>query len=241
MTVDALPPARSTRRWPAPGGSWSYDCWGRNGRPVLLLHSVLFDRTVWWPVAADLRTECTVIAVDLPGHGTSPSRSRYDPEVLVADLAHLLHGLGTTRAPVVVGHGSSAGLAALFAVRFAAHAMVSVDAFAEPGLGGPAREHVDRYLAAMSADGLPACYRTLVTARPDPELLAGYAGCMPSPAHAYPDGTASCPRLEVYSQRAPAGNSGAGQGRRVGYRVPGRFAQLADVPRFVADLRSVLS
>jgi pimeloyl-ACP methyl ester carboxylesterase len=240
VTVDALPPARSTRRWPAPGGSWGYDCWGSNGRPVLLLHSVLFDRAVWWPAAADLRTECTMIAVDLPGHGTSPSRSRYDPEALVTDLAHLLHSLGTTRAPVVVGHGSSAGLAALFAARFATHALVSVDAVADPGLGPPVtHDQVEQYLAAMSADALPAHYRTLVTARPDPALLAGYAG-WPAPADAWTGRTDPCRGLEVYSQRPPAGIHGAGRGRSVVYHLPGRFAQLADVPRFVADLRSVL-
>ena len=42
-----------------PGGTWSYDTWGTAGRPVLLIHSVLFDRTLWWPVAAELHRQCT--------------------------------------------------------------------------------------------------------------------------------------------------------------------------------------
>jgi pimeloyl-ACP methyl ester carboxylesterase len=221
---------------------WSYDTWGAHGRPVILLHSVLFDRAMWWPIAADLRTEATMIAVDLPGHGTSPGRGRYDPEALVADLAHLLHGLGTTRAPVVVGHGGAAGLAELFAVRFAAHALVTVDAVAPSGFAAPVGvDQVWRYLAAMSADSLPPSYRGLVTAAADPALLAGYLDCVTAGRPGPGEPQATCQRLEIRSQRPGAEELAAvAPWRRVVYQVPGRFAHLADVPRFVADLRSVL-
>jgi pimeloyl-ACP methyl ester carboxylesterase len=250
MTGEPMAPVRSARRWPAPGGSWGYDTWGRHGRPVILLHPVLFDRTMWWPIAADLRTTATMIAVDLPGHGTSPARSCYDPEVLVDDLAHLLHGMGMTCAPVMVGHGSSAGLATLFAARFATHAVVTVDAVTGVGCDPPGGvDQVWRYLAALPADPLPPSYRALVTASPDPTLLAGYADCMNTTLTEARPGTApaplTCSRLEVYSQRPPATEHGAvagltGPWRSVVYQVPGRFAHLADVPRFVSDLRSML-
>jgi pimeloyl-ACP methyl ester carboxylesterase len=220
---------------------------------VVLLHPVLFDRTMWWPIAADLRTEGTMIAVDLPGHGTSPGRGRYDPEVLVEDLAHLLHGLGMTRAPVVVGHGSAAGLAALFSVRFAAHALVTVDAVDEFRFPAPIGvDHVWRYLASMPADPLPPPYRGLVAATPDPALLSGYVGCItagrPALTEACPEEESlplMCQRLEVRSQRPPGRSRApftapARPWRSVVYQVPGRFAHLADVPRFVSDLRSVL-
>jgi pimeloyl-ACP methyl ester carboxylesterase len=82
-----LPPIRTSRQWPAPGGAWSYDTWGTNGRPVILIPTVLFPRSSWWPVAADLRPHATVIAVDLPGHGSSTRRRGYPAEVIVDDLA----------------------------------------------------------------------------------------------------------------------------------------------------------
>jgi pimeloyl-ACP methyl ester carboxylesterase len=233
--TDAHPPTRFARRWVGPGGSWSYDTWGHNGRPVILLHAVLFDRTMWWPAAADLRRDCTMIAVDLPGHGASPARARYDPEALVAELAQLLHDLGMTRAPIVVGHGSSAALAALFARRFAAHACVTVDAVAPPMVEPPVTaEHVDTYLAALRAEALPPYFHTLVAARPSPALLEGYARCLSAAAQACGGGT---PRLQVYSQPPPAST---GRQRSEVYHVPGRFAHLADVRRFGYDLRSVL-
>jgi pimeloyl-ACP methyl ester carboxylesterase len=231
MSVPAsLPPLRSANRWPAPGGVWSYDTWGRHGRPVLLLPAVLFDRVSWWPVAADLRPHATVVAVDLPGHGGSDPRPRYDPYELVDDLAALVAGLGVPRAPVVVGHGSAAGLAALFATRYAVHALVTVDADAdtpaEPG----------RYVDRMRLDALPAHYRALVSAADNPHLLRDYAGCIRVRAARRP-ATAPHARLAVHSRPPARAEPGS---RLAVYRVPGRFAHLADAGRFVRDLTGLL-
>jgi pimeloyl-ACP methyl ester carboxylesterase len=253
MTDPRSASARRTHCWPAPGGSYSYDTWGRNGRPVLLLHGLLFDRAMWWPAAAELRTDATVIAVDLPGHGTSPARATYDPHAVVTDLAHLLHDLHLTMAPVVVGHGTSAGLAALFAARFFTHAVVLVDAPTEPrhrstgvDMGG--------YLDAMRTDELPASYRHLVTARADPALFAAYTACLPEVLRTEADtcldgapraGPRARHHLAVYS-REPCGGARypvtvpAGVWRSTVYDVPGRFAHLADVHRFAADIRAAL-
>jgi pimeloyl-ACP methyl ester carboxylesterase len=49
--------------------------WSRYGRPVLLLHGLLFDRTMWWSVGVELAGVCTVVASDLPGHADSMARA----------------------------------------------------------------------------------------------------------------------------------------------------------------------
>jgi pimeloyl-ACP methyl ester carboxylesterase len=138
------PPLRTDHRLSAPAGAWAYDLWGRHGRPVLLIPAILFDRLLWWPAAADLRPYATVVAVDLPGHGESAARDRYDPDELVDDLARLVAGLGSTRAPVVVGHGASAALAVHFAARYATHAVVTVDAFDDCRRPVPRDEYLAR-------------------------------------------------------------------------------------------------
>lgn len=242
MTAHTLPPMRTTHVWRAPDGLWCYDMWGRGGRPLLLIPAVLFDRVMWWPAAADLRPDATVVAVDLPGHGGSTRRDRYDPDELVDDLAHLIHRLDVRRVPVVVGHASSAALAARFAARYATHAVIAVD---PPDLA-EAPVDLDQYLTGLDVGAIPAQYRDMVTPVRDAGLLARYAGCMRSDRSvvAGARGVAHAARVAVHSQPPPPGvcSPGAWRGswRHHVYDVPGRFAHLADLPRFVDDIRALL-
>jgi hypothetical protein len=172
------PPRRSTHATGRPGNLLVYDRWGSYGRPVLLLHGLLFDRTMWWPVAAELATAatCTVIAPDLPGHGDSPARTTHDPALcaqdparLAGELAALVHSLGLHRAPIVVGHAESARLAAAFGERFATHQVLTTDE-----------------LGAGRAD-IPDHYLPYARRRTDPDLLEAYASwCTPPPVDRFP-------------------------------------------------------
>jgi len=247
MTAESMPPVRTTHVWHAPAGSWCYDLWGRHGRPVVLIPPVLFDRTMWWPAAADLRPHATVLAVDLPGHGQSAPRERYDPDELVDDLAFLIHSLDLRQAPVVVGHGSSGSLADLFAARYATHAVVTVDAVEPAPVDAATRQRELRsYLAALHLDALPPRYRDLVTPSQDQGLLAAYADCMLPERPTAPAGPSGRPvRLAVHSRplsspRPPGTGSVAVPWRHEIYDVDGRFAHLTDITRFVHDIRTLL-
>ena len=239
MIEKTLPPVRTTHLWRAPGGRWCYDLWGHHGRPVVLIPAVMFDRVMWWPAAADLRAYATVVAVDLPGHGVSTARERYDPYELVDELAQLVHRLGVRRAPVVIGHASSAPLAALFATQYAAHAVVIVD---PPEAPHPPAQ-LTEYFSGLGLDAIPACYRDMVTPGTDAGLLAAYAGCIdPGPVTGWATAAAQSTRLAVHSQTPPhrlATGVGA-EWRHEVYDVAGRFAHLTDVNRFVRDVRALL-
>ncbi|MEU8243378.1 alpha/beta fold hydrolase [Actinoplanes missouriensis] len=113
------PPCRSTHTFPAAGSHLVYDRWDGAARPVLLLHALLFDRTQWWPLAADLAGSCTVVAPDLPGHGETPLPAGLTPDQVAGVLARLVESFGLRRAPIVVGHATSAPLATAFARQFA--------------------------------------------------------------------------------------------------------------------------
>ena len=237
--TQALPPLRSTNFLPAQAGSLCYDLWGLNGRPVLLMPALLFGRVSWWPTAADLRPHATVVAVDLPGHGGSAARRRYEPGELVDDLAHLLDSLGTRRAPVVVGQGTSAVLATLFAARYATHAVVAVDPCTPADLPSEA----DAYLQAMDIDAIPESYRYIVDTTPNQQLFDAHISRLRDLRPATSTVGVTSARIAIHSRTPQApeiDTDAAQQWRHETYGVPGRFPHLTAARRFVTDLSTLL-
>ncbi len=237
--TETLPPVRATHHLPTPAGSWCYDVWGSHGRPVVLIPAVLFDRASWWPTAAGLRPHATVIAVDLPGHGVSAARTRYEPQDLVDDLAVLVDSLQLRRAPIVVGHGASAVLATMFAARYATHAVVAVDPVPVTDLGSS----VGAYLRAMDVEAIPEQYRCFTEAAHDRKLLTAHASGLRNLRPATATIGVTPARLAVHSQppgRPEPDEEAARPWRHEVYDVPGRFAHLADTRRFFNDIRKLL-
>jgi pimeloyl-ACP methyl ester carboxylesterase len=165
--VHPQPPRRTTHAYGSPQNLLAYDRWGRFGRPVVLLHGLGYDRTMWWPVAAELDGTCAAVAVDLPGHGQSAPREDCRLADLAHDLATLIHGLHMQRAPIVVGHAESARLAGAFAERYATQAVITVD--------DGATEMRD------VLDGVPEAYRQFAVARRDAGLLRAYRSWAAAP------------------------------------------------------------
>lgn len=194
-----------------------YDRWGSFGRPVVLLHGLLFDRTMWWPVAAELASaRCTVVAPDLPGHGQSPARDACRLETLAAEIAVLADRLALHRAPIVVGHAGSAPLATAFAAGYATHAVVTLDV---PPAGAT---RPDELVDAAGLDRVPEAFRCYARARREPALLHAYASWLAKPP-------------TRRNQPALAGGTRSGPGR------PERpFAPLTDPVGFAARLRGLL-
>jgi len=56
------------------------------GRPLVLLHGAMTDRTCWAPLAAQLSGELDLLLVDRRGRGLSPAGGRYDLAAAVEDL-----------------------------------------------------------------------------------------------------------------------------------------------------------
>lgn len=163
------PPRRTTHAYGTPKNLLVYDRWGRYGRPVVLLHGLFYDRTMWWPVAAELGDTCSVIAVDLPGHGQSAARGENDVDNLARDLAVLINGLDLHRAPVLVGHGEGALLADAFANAYSTRAVLTFD---EPAAEPP--QSPEQHRATADLAGVPAPYRQFAVARWDTAVLRSY-------------------------------------------------------------------
>jgi pimeloyl-ACP methyl ester carboxylesterase len=97
--------------------------------PLILLHGLTFDRTMWRPALAELRKidpRRRIFAVDLPGHGGSPARSCYDLDN-IAEGVHRAAVSARLRAPVMVGHSVGAVIATAYAASYPACGVVNVD------------------------------------------------------------------------------------------------------------------
>jgi 3-oxoadipate enol-lactonase len=125
------------------------------GRPVVLLHSLLADRSSFDPLAALLATTHRVILLDLPGFGGS--RPVAGGLEAVADrVAEAIRALRLEQSPVLLGNGYGGFVALLTAIRHPSIAarLVLADcgaAFSEPG-----RQAFRNMSAAASAKGLAA-------------------------------------------------------------------------------------
>lgn len=211
------PPRRTTHTAGGPRSLLVYDRWGQFGRPVLLLHGLLFDRTIWWPAAAELAGAGTVVAPDLPGHGLSPGRAECALDRIAHELALLVEKLGLHRAPLVVGHATSARLALAFADAYATHDVITLDEPAGEITG------VDDLIGSVRLDGVPEQYRPYAEPRRDAAMLGAYRGWLAQPP-------------TRRTEPALAGRAGS----RSAAAPETLFAQLRDPAAFAADLRSRL-
>ena len=169
------------------------DDYGRSDQrpPLVLLHGLSFDRSMWRPALAELRhidPGRRVLALDLPGHGDSPAWSSYDVEG-VGDGVHRAVEEAELQSPVVVGHSMAGIIATVYAARHPTRGVVNVDQSLQVApfagllqslsdkLRGPAFAAIwDSFAAGMHIELLPEDAQNLVrsTCHPRQDLVLGY-------------------------------------------------------------------
>lgn len=159
--------------------------------PLVLLHGLTFDRTMWQPALAELRRidpGRRALAFDLPGHGASDAWESYDIQSVVNGLQQALEE-AELRDPVLVGHSLAAIVASLYASQYPTRGVINVDqplataAFAEfiqsieEQLRGPGFPEIwQQFASSMHTDLLPEAARRLAesTTNPRKDLVLGY-------------------------------------------------------------------
>lgn len=125
--------------------------------PVLLLHGFMGSSRSWpEPLVAALAQDRTVIAPDLPGHGSSDASAlpdRYDIVRVAGDLASLLDHLAVERAHVV-GYSMGGRLALAFALTHPARVRRLVLESASPGLASDSERSARRLADDALSDRL---------------------------------------------------------------------------------------
>jgi pimeloyl-ACP methyl ester carboxylesterase len=117
-----------------------------SGEPLVLIHGVGSQWQMWEPVMEALARERDVIALDLPGHGGSPTLPAGvvpNASALAAAVAEFLDGLGVQR-PVVGGSSLGGWVGLELAARGQARAVVGLSpaGFASRWESALARHHL---------------------------------------------------------------------------------------------------
>ncbi len=122
---------------------------------VLLLHSLGLDRHIWLPLVDVLATRVAVMALDLPGHGASPSASAPTIEAMADHVVATMNAAGLQQA-AIVGLSFGGSVAQAVAVRHPerVRALALLDTTAYYGDGAP-RTWAGRVERARH-EGLPA-------------------------------------------------------------------------------------
>lgn len=134
-----------------------------SGAPLLLLHGFTGSVETWAPLRAELSDRFTILAVDLPGHGSSgaPTDSaRYALSRFADDLVLLLDTLGIERA-AVLGYSMGGRAALQLTLRYPARVAALVLESTSPGISEPveraSRVAADSVLAdTIESDGVAA-------------------------------------------------------------------------------------
>ncbi len=159
--------------------------------PLVLLHGLTFDRTMWRSTIAELRRlqpDRRILCLDLPGHGESTGNWCYDGEAVGVAVHQAVLAAGL-HSPVVVGHSYSGMLATFYAARYPTRGVVNVDQALQIApfatmltsmaaeLRGPGFPGIWQMLvASMHFELLPAQAQDLLraTCRPTQELVLAY-------------------------------------------------------------------
>jgi pimeloyl-ACP methyl ester carboxylesterase len=105
-------------------GGLAYETHG-GGTPVVFLHGLTFNRTMWQPIIERLGEGVCSIAFDLPGHGDTAGGPCNLHEA-AARVNSALGSLGIGE-PLIVGHSISSGIASIYAASYSVCGLVNVE------------------------------------------------------------------------------------------------------------------
>ena len=125
------------------------------GRDLVLLHSLLTDRSVFDRVAPSLARQHRLTLVNLPGYGGSAAAGS-DIESYADRMAAVLDGLKLSKETAVLGNGFGGFIAVMLAVRHATRFGRLIAAPALAGFPEAAKAPFHRMAGLVSAQGMQA-------------------------------------------------------------------------------------
>jgi pimeloyl-ACP methyl ester carboxylesterase len=122
------------------------------GEPILLLHGLLENSSMWDGYAKELSSTCQVIRIDLPGHGNSESLSIHSMDKMAEAVLNVLDFLNVAQVKIV-GHSMGGYVALALANKAPQIASAILLFFSSAAADTPEkRENRDRLKAIVSKD-----------------------------------------------------------------------------------------
>lgn len=146
------------------------------GTPILFVHGIAHNRSVWEKLVRGLPDGFRPISIDLRGHGESPwsTEADYDLRDYAADLPALLDDLKIDRA-YIVAHSLGGNVSTLFASAHPERVLALVLVDTGPALDATGTVHIaDEIGSALRSYASIAEYREqlgLIHPNGDPEIL----------------------------------------------------------------------
>jgi pimeloyl-ACP methyl ester carboxylesterase len=97
-----------------------------SGRPLIFVHGLGDDRTLWRSIASELAASFECVLLDLRGHGESLGGSDFGPFGLHRDIAAVVAELRFER-PLVVGHSLGGMAVTTYAAKAPVRGTINVD------------------------------------------------------------------------------------------------------------------
>jgi 3-oxoadipate enol-lactonase len=130
----------------------------KDAPPLVLIHSLALDSSIWDGVVGQLEGEADILAFDCRGHGRSDRRARpFTAELFARDLAELLDAVGWPQATIAgcsMGGCVALAFAGLYPKRTTALGLVDTTAWYGPNGAASFRERAE----AARAKGLAALF-----------------------------------------------------------------------------------
>jgi len=151
------------------------------GTPILFIHGIAHNRSVWEKMARELPEGFRPISIDLRGHGESPwsIEAHYDLRDYAADLSALLDELRIGRA-YIVAHSLGGNVATLFAAAHPERVLSLVLVDTGPALDATGTVHIaDEIGSALRSYASIAEFREqlgMIHSSGEPEILDRLAG-----------------------------------------------------------------
>lgn len=158
----------------ADGARISYTVEG-SGRPVVLLHAIGLDRTIWSDYAPQLFADRTVIALDLPGHGVSDPPEKHPTLSSMADaVLAVLHAESLERVDVL-GISMGGMVAQTLAIQHRASVASLILCSTAATFPTPVRAAIRARGDAAAADGMAAVTPGTIERWFSPDGRSGHA------------------------------------------------------------------